>query len=167
MSRFPQSLAEKFVASVCFESSGKSFSFWITLITVDSFVAGVAHTISRHTESMSPTLRIDALGGRNVTLCALPAAKALAAPPGVLAVAAAQHGTRSCRETTGGNNPNYPHVHDHRFGLVQLCCLLVFYSKKTLHFLILCIPFYFLTKTSNLQLLSFQDHQGDHFVIRL
>lgn len=71
------------------------------MITVDSFVARVAHTISRHTESMSPTLRIDALGGRNVALRALPAAEALAAPPSVLAIPAAEHGTGSCRETTG------------------------------------------------------------------
>lgn len=62
-----------------------------TLFTVGSFVARVAHTVARQAVSMSPALRVDTLGGGNVTLGALPAAVALAAPPGVLAVTAAQN----------------------------------------------------------------------------
>lgn len=70
-----------------------------TLFTVGSFVAGVAHTVTRHAQSVSAALRIDTLGGRDVTLGALPAAVALAAPPGVLPVTAAQDGAGSCGET--------------------------------------------------------------------
>lgn len=66
-----------------------------TLFTVGSFMAGVAHTVTRHAQPVSATLRIDALGGWNVTLGALPAAVALTAPPGVLAVTAAQDRTGS------------------------------------------------------------------------
>ncbi len=56
-------------------------------------MAGVAHTVSRHTQPVSTALRIDTLGGRDVTLGALPATVALTAPPGVLAVTAAQDRT--------------------------------------------------------------------------
>lgn len=69
------------------------FPFHITLLTVGSFVARVAHTVSRHAQPVSPALWVDALGGGNVTLSALPAAVALTAPPGVLAVTATQHRT--------------------------------------------------------------------------
>ena len=64
-----------------------------TLLTVGSLVAGVAHTVTRHTQSVSAALRIDTLGGRDVTLGALPTAVALTAPPGVLAITAAQDRT--------------------------------------------------------------------------
>lgn len=74
---------------------------FFTLFTVGSSVAAVAHTVARHAESVSPALRIDTLGGGNVTLGALPAAVALAAPPGVLAVTAAQDRAGSWGETTG------------------------------------------------------------------
>lgn len=63
------------------------------MITADSFVAGVAYAVSSHTQAVSPTQRIDALGGRNITFSTLPSAVALAASPGVLAVTAAQHRT--------------------------------------------------------------------------
>lgn len=61
----------------------------------------VAHTVSSNTQPVSPALRIDTLGGGNVTLRALPTAVALAAPPGVLAVTAAQHRAGGWRETPG------------------------------------------------------------------
>lgn len=65
----------------------------LTLFTVDSFAAGVAHADARHAVPVAPAQRIDALGHGNVTLGALPAAVALTAPPGVLAVTAAQNWT--------------------------------------------------------------------------
>lgn len=65
------------------------------MFTVGSFVAGVAHTVACHAQSVSPALRINTLGGRNVTFSALPATVALTAPPGVLAIAAAQDWTGS------------------------------------------------------------------------
>ena len=64
----------------------------VTLFTVGSSVAAVAHTVAGHAEPVAPALRVDALRGRDVTLGALPAAVALAAPPGVLTVTAAQDG---------------------------------------------------------------------------
>lgn len=70
-----------------------------TLFTVGSFVASAAHTAACHAVSVSPTLRIDTLGGGNVTLGALPATVALTAPPGVLAVTAAQNWTGGWGET--------------------------------------------------------------------
>lgn len=76
-----------------------SFFSPFTLFTVGSFVASVAHTVACHAVSVSPTLRIDALGGRDVTLGALPATVALTAPPGVLAITAAQDGTGGWEET--------------------------------------------------------------------
>ncbi len=83
---------------------GRCFFSPFTLFTVGSFVAGVAHTIARHAQPMSTTLRIDTLWGRNVTLSALPAAVALTAPPGVLAITAAQNRTGSWGKTTDLNN---------------------------------------------------------------
>lgn len=64
-----------------------------TLLTVGSFVACVADTVPHQAQPVPTALRIDALGGGNVALGALPAAVALTAPPGVLAVTAAQDGT--------------------------------------------------------------------------
>lgn len=72
-----------------------SFFSPFTLFTVGSFVASVAHTVARYAVPVSPALRIDTLGGRNVTLGALPATVALTAPPGVLAITAAQNWTGS------------------------------------------------------------------------
>lgn len=70
-------------------------------------VAGVAHTIARHAQAVSATLRVDALGGGNVALGALPATVALAAPPGVLAVTAAQDWTSGYqREKERESNSN-------------------------------------------------------------
>lgn len=63
------------------------------MLTVGSFVACVADTVPRHAQPVPTALRIDALGGRNVTFGALPAAVALTAPPGVLAITGAQDGT--------------------------------------------------------------------------
>ena len=63
------------------------------MFTVGSFVPGVAHTVTRNAEPVTAALRIDTLGGGNVTLGALPAAVALTAPPGVLPVTAAQDRT--------------------------------------------------------------------------
>lgn len=56
-------------------------------------MACVADTGPRHAQPVPTALRIDTLGGRNVALGALPAAVALTAPPGVLAVTAAQDWT--------------------------------------------------------------------------
>lgn len=64
-----------------------------TLFTVWPLVASVAHTVARHAQSVPTALRIDTLRGGNVALSALPAAVALTAPPGVLAVTAAQDWT--------------------------------------------------------------------------
>lgn len=64
-----------------------------TLFTVWPLVASVAHAVARHTQSVPTALRIDTLRGGNVALGALPAAVALTAPPGVLAVTAAQDRT--------------------------------------------------------------------------
>lgn len=63
-------------------------------------MAGVAHTVARHAQSVSAALRIDTLGGRNVAFGALPAAVALTAPPGVLAITTAQDRTGSWGKTT-------------------------------------------------------------------
>lgn len=65
------------------------------MFTVGSLVAGVANAVTRHAQSVPTALRIDTLGGRNVALSALPAAVALTAPPGVLAITAAQDRTGS------------------------------------------------------------------------
>lgn len=62
-----------------------------TLFTVGSFVASVAHTGAHHTEAVAPTLRIETLSGRDITLSALPTAVAKTAPPGVLAVTTAEN----------------------------------------------------------------------------
>lgn len=70
-------------------------AFPFTLLAVASLVAGAAHTVTRHAESMTPTLWIDTLRGRHVALCALPTAVTLTAPPGVLAVPTAQDRTGS------------------------------------------------------------------------
>lgn len=58
-------------------------------------MAAVAHTVTRHAQSVPTALRINTLGGRNVALGALPATVALTAPPGVLAITAAQDWTGS------------------------------------------------------------------------
>lgn len=84
--------------------TGRTFFFPLTLVTVGSLVAAVAHTVTRHTQSVPTTLRINTLGGRNVTLCALPATIALTAPPGILAITAAQDRTSSWGKTTGLKN---------------------------------------------------------------
>lgn len=94
----PQSPTQEQVARSCLKSQREEerlllllFFLSFTLFTVGSFVARVAHTVACQAVSVSPALRVDTLGGGNVTLGALPAAVALAAPPGVLAVPAAQN----------------------------------------------------------------------------
>lgn len=74
---------------------GRIFLFPSTLFAVGSLVAGVAHAFTTHAQSVSTTLGINTLGGRNVALSALPAAVALTAPPGVLTITAAQDGAGS------------------------------------------------------------------------
>lgn len=90
------SLAQKYVAAAAaFNPKGRSFVFSSTLLTVRPLVAGVAHAVAGHAQPVPAALRVDALGGGNVALGALPAAVALTAPPGVLAVTAAQDRTSS------------------------------------------------------------------------
>lgn len=66
-----------------------------TLITALASVAGVAHTGAPHTHTMTPTLQVNTLAAGDVTLCALPPAVTLTAPPSVLAIATAQDRTGS------------------------------------------------------------------------
>lgn len=86
----PLSFTQKYAAA-----NPTKAAFPVTLLTAAAFVAAVAHAVARDAESVSPTLRIDTLGGGHVTLGALPTAVALAAPPGVLAITAAQDGAGS------------------------------------------------------------------------
>lgn len=72
-----------------------------TLLTVRPLVASVAHAVARHAQAVPAALRVDALGGGNVALGALPATVALAAPPGVLAITTAQDWTSGYRTERG------------------------------------------------------------------
>lgn len=70
----------------------------LTLIAVFPLVTSVAGAGADDADAMASTVDVDALVGRDVTLCAFPAAVTLAAAAGVLTVAAAQHRTRSCTD---------------------------------------------------------------------
>lgn len=70
-----------------------------TFFTVLSFVSRVTSARAHDANPTTPTLRVNALGSRHVTLGALPAAEAQAAALGVLPVATTEHGTGCCEIT--------------------------------------------------------------------
>lgn len=67
----------------------------INFLTVLAFVASGAHTVPINAGAMAPAGRIDALIHGHITLCAFPAAVALARPFGILSVSTAQDGAGS------------------------------------------------------------------------
>lgn len=76
----------------------------IRFFTVFSFVSRVAGTRAHDANAPAPTLGIDALSCRHITLGALPAAVTQAAPFGVLPIATAQHWA-GCSRTIGAQKP--------------------------------------------------------------
>lgn len=70
-----------------------------TFFTVFSFVSRVASARAHDANPTTPTLRVNALGSRYITLGALPATEAQAAALGVLPVATTEHWTGRCEMT--------------------------------------------------------------------
>lgn len=69
----------------------------LTFLTVLAFVSSGAHTVPIDAGAMAPAGRIDALIHGHVTLCAFPAAVALARPFRILSIPTAQDRAGSCK----------------------------------------------------------------------
>lgn len=70
-----------------------------TFFTIFSFVPRVASARAHDANPTTPTLRVNALGSRHITLGALPATETQAAALGVLPIATTEHRTSCCEIT--------------------------------------------------------------------
>lgn len=76
----------------------EDFTRSLTFLTVVSLITSVADAGTDDADTVSSTVDVDTLVGWHIAFSAFPAAVALTASPGVLAVPTAQHRTGSCSE---------------------------------------------------------------------
>lgn len=67
-----------------------------TFLTVFSFVSRIAGTRAHDANPTTPTLRVNALGGRHITLCTFPTTVTETASFGILSVSTAQYWAGCC-----------------------------------------------------------------------